>query len=108
MDDSTTTEKEPCYISALPRELHDMIYHHLWTFTPVIAPFATEHERQNQAGYFVVYGNIPSTRYSDMAQERLPLCWLLTSKDFLAEGIEKIQSCGTWVLDCASQQHPER
>jgi hypothetical protein len=97
----------PYYITELPRELRDMIFHHLWTVAPIIAPGASKDERQDRAGYYIAYASISPTSYNIIEQSSLPL-WLLISRSFLAEGLKTLQARGTWVLACAWQQFPER
>jgi hypothetical protein len=109
-----------CYFIALPPELRDVIYHHLWLYSPYIV----SNQGSEGLGYLgtsdivcgVVYGPSPSTKKTYWTQDRTYLTltnpnappatgllrpsktphWLLTRKFFLAEGLSKMHLEATW------------
>ncbi|KAF2034753.1 hypothetical protein EK21DRAFT_107881 [Setomelanomma holmii] len=93
---------EQCYFYQLPRELRDVISHHLWELTPYIrgpcgCPYDQCHQTQPVSlSFSVVHGRAKELGHSHPPRT-LPR-WLLTDKRFLEEGLGQLRRNGRWEL----------
>jgi hypothetical protein len=95
-------DAQSCHFMRLPRELRDMVYHYLWTYTPLITELYPQRTSYNnsQPALSITYGFIDEDGQLCLASEALPR-WILVSKTFLGEGMEQLRSKGYWdVQNC--------
>ncbi|KAF1920092.1 hypothetical protein BDU57DRAFT_560911 [Ampelomyces quisqualis] len=119
-----TSATKVCYFMKVPRELRDLVYHHLWMASPYIVsnqgPKGPGHLGTEGIVCGVVYGGVESNHKTYWTQDRSYLAlenihsppgagllrpgrlphWLLVSKTFLAEGMAKLRLEATWTLRC--------
>ncbi|KAF1845618.1 uncharacterized protein K460DRAFT_355415 [Cucurbitaria berberidis CBS 394.84] len=116
-DSNGTHERRSSTFLKLPRELRDMVYHHLWKATPVlkakcrqISYYALEFPNATQETakifrFTVSYDGGDEYDQHRLTRENLPQ-WLCANKAILEEGLEQLRAHGTWRMSFSSNNTP--
>lgn len=91
----------PPSLRALPQELQDLIYHHLWTHSPILW---LKHFTP-RAAIAITYHHAPGTpSYNERGLPR----WLLTNNNILASGLTQLKRHASWSWFAAAYDVPGR